>query len=78
MRCYADMFGGFHLAIYGGGVGVAITAPNGTSVYLQGDDAALFMADYESACADLDDDSTRRGRLGERETAAELCGCYFV
>ena len=78
MRCHVEMFGGYHVAIYGGGVSVAITAPDGTSVHLQGEESAMLVDDYNDACEDMaKGPGTRWGRMSERDVASEIFGVLF-
>jgi len=73
------MFGGYHVAIHGGGIAMVITAPNGREVFLQGDDSALLSDEFETAVSDIaEGGQTRFARIGERAAASELFGEYFA
>ena len=78
MKCEAEMFGGYHVAIYGGGVAIAITAPNGESVHMQGEEAALATDEYIDLATDIaTNPNSRAARLGEKQIADEIFGVYF-
>ena len=79
MRVAAFMFGGYYVAIHGGGIAMTITAPNGREVFLQGDDSALLCDEFETALSDIaEGGQTRFARIGERAAADELFGEYFA
>lgn len=78
MRVAAHMFGGYHVAVYGGGIAVTVTAPNGQSIHLQGEESAMLCDEFETALSDIaQNGNTRFARIGERAAASEILGIYF-
>lgn len=79
MRVAARMFGGYYVAIHGGGIAITITAPDGREVFLRGEDSALLCDEFETAVSDIAEGcQTRFARIRERAAADELFGYYFA
>lgn len=46
-------------------------------VYLQGEEASLFLAEYDDLKKDYGIPGTRAYRMRWRDILNEMCGCYF-
>lgn len=69
--------GHYKFTVYGNGIAINVTEPNGTSVFLQGDDAAMLCDEIDDAAQDIAENRGRWGRLGQYNAAFEIFGQLF-
>lgn len=70
---------GYTIDSHGNGLAYAITKDaTNESVFIQGDDATMWRAEYDDLWADTAKPNTRASRFTWAELLDQMCGAYFV
>lgn len=73
-----DQFYGYRVDSHGNGVAVTITRESdNASRFIQGDEAALFLDEWNDLSIDHNSPETRASRFSWRELLDTMCGPYF-